>query len=85
MSNKMKKFIIYFLLFGILGLIIGYLLFGKIGNEYINVKHIFSTSKSALGSFGRSISGIAQMKQNIMISGGIGAVIGFIIAFVRKK
>ncbi|MCK5171170.1 MAG: hypothetical protein KAQ75_14925 [Bacteroidales bacterium] len=81
----MRKFIIYILVFAVLGLIIGYLIFGKFGDEYVHLKTIFSSSKSAIGSFGRNISGLAKMKQNILFSGGIGAVLGLIIAFVRKK
>lgn len=81
----MKKLVIYILLFGIIGLIIGYLLFGKMGGEYINVKVIFNSSKSAIESFGRNVSGLAKIKQNILISGGIGAVLGLVITFIRKK
>ncbi|MCK5168705.1 MAG: hypothetical protein KAQ75_02410 [Bacteroidales bacterium] len=81
----MKKLVIYILLFGIIGLIIGYLLFGKIGGDYINVKVIFNSSKNAIESFSRNISGLAKIKQNILISGGIGAVLGLVITFIRKK
>ena len=81
----MKKLLIYAILFGIIGLIVGYLLFGKIGNDYINIKVIFSSSKNAIEAFGRNISGIAKIKQNILISSGIGAVLGLIITLIRKK
>ena len=81
----MKKYILYIVVFGIIGLIFGYLFFGKIAGEYVSLKTVFSTSKNAIESFGRSISGLAKMKQNILVSGALGAVIGFVIAFLKKK
>ena len=81
----MKKLVLYVLFFGVLGLITGYLIFGKFGGDYVHLKTIFSSSKSAIESFGRNISGIAKMKQNILVSGGIGGILGIIIATVRKK
>ena len=81
----MKKYIISILIFGIIGLVFGYLFFGKIAGEYVNIRTIFSSSQNAFESFGRTISGLAQMKQNILISGGLGAVVGVVIAFLKKK
>ncbi|HAN18934.1 MAG: hypothetical protein A2X13_11935 [Bacteroidetes bacterium GWC2_33_15] len=80
----MKKTLILILLFGILGLVAGYFLFGKIGDEYVSLKTIFSNSSNAIESLGRKISGIEKMKQNILISGGVGGLLGLIIGF-RKK
>ncbi len=81
----MKKFIVYILIFGIIGLLFGYLFFGKIAGEYVQLKTIFSSSQNALESFGRGVAGLTKMKQNILISGGVGAVVGFVVAFLRKK
>ena len=80
-----NKTIIYIILFGVLGLIFGYLLFGKIAGEYLSLKTIFSFSQSKIESFGRNISGLTRIKQNILISGGIGAVIGILVSILRKK
>lgn len=80
-----KKTLTYVILFAVIGLIIGYLLFGKIGNEYVSLKSIFRFSKSGIESFGSGISGLTKIKQNILISGGAGAVIGLILSIVRKK
>jgi len=80
----MKKSIILILLFGILGLVAGYFLFGKIGGEYVNIKTIFSTSSNAIESLGWKIAGIENIKQNILISGGVGGLVGLIIG-LRKK
>lgn len=81
----MKKTISYLIIFAIIGLIVGYLFFGKIAGEYVELTTIFNSSENALESFGRSISGIKEMKQNILISGGVGAILGVVIAYVRRK
>jgi len=72
------------LVLGILGLILGYLFYGKIGGEYLSIKTLFGSTSKA-GSFLKEISGIAKIKQNIFISGGIGALIGLIIGLRKAK
>ena len=80
-----KRTLTYVILCAIIGLIIGYLLFAKIGNDYVSLKTIFGFSKSGIESFGRGISGLTKIKQNILISGGVGAVLGLVISLMRKK
>jgi len=46
----MKKTIILILILGVLGLVAGYLIFGKIGDEYVSIKTIFGASSKA-GAF----------------------------------
>lgn len=81
----MKKYITFILIFAIIGLLFGYLMFGKFAGDYISLKTIFSSSENAIEQFGRNISGLNSTKQNILISGGVGAVLGFIIVFIRRK
>ncbi len=81
----MKKYITYILIFAILGLIVGYLIFGKFAGDYVSLSTIFGSSDNALETFGRNVSGLNSMKQNILISGAIGAILGFIIVFIRRK
>lgn len=80
----MKKTIVYIIVFGILGLIIGYLIFGRISNEYVSLKLIFGSSNNAFESFGKQITGLAKMKQNILISGALGAILGLVIKIFKK-
>jgi len=81
----MKRSILFVVIFLILGLVIGYLIFGRISGEYIGLSAIFSSSDNVLESLGRSISGLKEIKQNILISGGVGAIVGLIISLIRKK
>lgn len=81
----MKRTIIFILIFIIIGLVLGYLIFGRIAGEYVSLDVIFSSSENALESFGRSISGIQEMKQNILISGGAGGILGLILSLIGRK
>ncbi len=81
----MKKLVILILLFGILGFIFGYIIFGRIGGEYISLKFLFQSPVNPLETFGRKISGIQEIKQNIVISGVAGAFLGVVLYFIRKK
>lgn len=81
----MKKTILLIIVFAILGLVFGYLVFGRLAGEYVSIDTIFNQSENVVESFGRRISGLRQMKQNILISGGGGVLIGFIISLIKKK
>ncbi|MFO7829490.1 MAG: hypothetical protein R6V23_12765 [Bacteroidales bacterium] len=81
----MKRLILLILLFGILGLIFGYILFGKMGGEYINLKFLFQSAANPIESFGRKIAGIEKIRQNIIISGVAGGILGVILYYIRKK
>lgn len=81
----MKRTIIFILVFIVIGLVLGYFMFGRIAGEYVNIGAIFSNSDNALESFGRNISGLTEMKQNILISGGAGGVLGLILSLIGRK
>ena len=81
----MKNPIVSVILFAIVGLILGYLIFGRISGEYVDISTIFHSSSGALESFGRKVAGLTKMRQNILISGGVGAVVGYIVYLIRKK
>ncbi|MCU4165194.1 hypothetical protein [Carboxylicivirga caseinilyticus] len=81
----MKRNILIILILTVLGLLLGYLLFGKIAGEYLSISTIFSNSGGSLGDFGRNITGISKIRNNILITGGAGFVLGIVLLFVKKK
>lgn len=80
----MKRTIIFIIIFILIGFVLGYLIFGRISGEYISLEAIFTNSDNVLEKLGRSIAGLREIKQNILISGGVGGVIGLIISLVKK-
>ena len=81
----MKRAIIFILVFIVVGLVLGYFIFGRMAGEYVSLGTIFSGSDNALESFGRNISGLSEMKQNILITGGAGGVLGLILSLIGRK
>ena len=80
----MKKTLILVLILTILGLILGYIIFGKFSDDYVSLKIIFG-STNKVGSIIKEISGVAKIRQNILISGGVGALVGLIIGLRKLK
>jgi hypothetical protein len=71
--------------FTALGLIVGYAFFGKWGGDYVSLKTLFSSGGNAFQGAFRSISGIDEMRNDILLCGAIGAVAGVILTFRFKK
>jgi len=81
----MKRVFWYVLIFAVVGLVAGYFYYGKIAGEYISPLKLIGPAKNELHKFGRAISGIESIRNNILMWGGIGAVLGIVINFLRKK
>jgi len=80
----MKRTIIFVIIFILIGFVLGYLIFGRISGEYIDLKAIFTKSDNVLEKLGRSITGLRAMKQNILISGGVGGIVGLVLSLIKK-
>lgn len=80
-----KKVLTYLLIFGIIGLIAGYFIYGKVAGEYLNPIDLLLPAKNGLHELGRAVGGIQSIRNNIFMFGGIGAVLGIVIAILRKK
>ena len=84
----MRNIIIFGIVLAVLGLLFGYLVFGKIAGEYVSVKTLFtSSSGSVIKGLVQKVVGITTIRRNILISGGVGLVAGIILgaALVMKK
>jgi hypothetical protein len=67
--------------FAVLGLIVGYTVFGKWGGEYVSLNTLFSFGGNAFENALRSVSGIEDMRNKILLCGAAGAVIGVLATF----
>ena len=75
-------------IFGIIGLVAGYLIFGQFNGHYLPILDLFLKPKNILGNLGQAITGAAKIRQNILITGAAGGVIGlfvFIYTASRKR
>lgn len=81
----MKSSILGIVIFAVLGLIIGYAVFGKWGGNYVSMKTLFSFGGNGFQTAFRSVSGIEEMRNKILICGAAGAVVGLLFGFKLKK
>ncbi|GAB4118694.1 MAG: hypothetical protein Fur0026_08140 [Sideroxydans sp.] len=79
----MSKLIVIVIL-GIIGLAVGYAIFGKWGGEYVSLQTLFSFGGNPLQGAFRSLSGIEEMRNKVLLCGAAGAVVGLLLAFKRK-
>ena len=75
------KTLSYIVIFGIIGLFAGYLLFGK-GTEIMT---LLQPPKGLLGSGWDKLTGNHAIRQNILIAGGVGALVGLVLSMAGRR
>ncbi len=65
------------LLTGAAGLIVGYLIFGRVAGEYVSISTILSSGGNVFDRVVREVAGIDEIRTRILGCGGIGALVGF--------
>jgi len=80
-----KKLIFRVAIFAVLGLIVGYAIFGKWGGDYVSLKTLFTFGGNGFQSAFRSISGIEEIRNKILLCGAVGAVVGVLLSLKLKK
>lgn len=71
--------------FAVLGLIVGYAIFGKWAGDYVGLKTLFSFGGNAFQRAFHSVSGLEDMRNKILLCGAAGAVVGVLLTFRLKK
>jgi hypothetical protein len=77
--------IIMALVLGFAGMTVGYGIFGKIGEKYVDLNILFSTNKNFLQKAVRSMAGIDEMRSKILWCGAGGAALGLIFGLFPGK
>ncbi len=87
----MRNLIILAVLFGIIGLAVGYLIFGRWGltNDLIPLRDLFGSAETAFGRAAREVvgelAGLSAKRQSIYISGGVGVAIGVVVGLLIRR
>ncbi len=68
-------------LFLVLGLVIGYLLFGRFNGEFIPLEYFFQQQNALERFLSNAVLDFSNKKYSILASGVIGAVAGAVLAF----
>lgn len=61
---------------GLMGMFAAYLIYGKIGGDYISIETLFSPGNNILESAAQSLSEIEAMRNKILAGGVAGVLIG---------
>ncbi|MCF7920759.1 MAG: hypothetical protein K9N06_12675 [Candidatus Cloacimonetes bacterium] len=70
---------------GILGLIVGYLVFGNLNGKVLPISTIFGSNDTVVERTLDTISGVDDIREKITYSGIGGAIAGLLISIVRKR
>jgi hypothetical protein len=81
----MKKNLLSIIAFAVLGLIIGYAIFGKWAGDYVSLNTLFSFGGNAFHRAFQSVTGLEDMRNKILLCGVAGAVVGVLLSFRMKK
>lgn len=67
-----------------IGLVVGYVIFGRLAGDYVSIDVIFRTPDDIFDRVTYSLADIESIRQNILISGAVGGVLGLIIGLFTK-
>lgn len=95
----MARTIVLAVLLGVIGLVVGYLIFARVPvtNELYPLKTLFQTPErgadgtpaerlgNELEDLARGVAGITAARQNTLISGGVGVLLGVIIGVAGRR
>lgn len=91
----MRNLIILTVAFGAVGLVVGYLVFGRLGitNDLVPLRDLFFSGSSgsrgvvqqAVRSIVDQVAGFADMRRSIYISGGVGAAVGVVVGVLSRR
>jgi hypothetical protein len=81
----MKRIILLLIIVGIIGLAVGYLIFARTPSGYVSIEVLISPSKNVLDELVKSVTGIKQIRQNILICGAVGAGVGLLLGLLTAR
>lgn len=81
----MSKTVAFILLFAVLGLIAGYLLFAKMGGGYLSITTLLQPADNNVKGLLQKAVGIPKIRTNILISGAIGAGVGLLLSVAMGR
>lgn len=76
--------LISIIVFALIGLGVGYAFFGKWGGEYVSLQTLFSFGGNPVQGAFRSLTGVEDMRNKVLLCGVAGAVVGVLLAFKRN-
>ncbi|MBL8992137.1 MAG: hypothetical protein JNM63_02275 [Spirochaetia bacterium] len=84
------RYLIFALVFAIVGLAVGYLIFARVHGAYVPVKNIFFPAGDFMGKVGQLFStplfaDVETIRKNILILGAAGGAVGLVVAGISGR
>jgi len=73
------RIILWGVIIGVAGLVVGYLIFGRVAGEYVSIGELLQGPRNVLEDLAESITGIQYARRNVLISGAVGAAVGLVV------
>lgn len=86
MKIRVERLVILTAALAVIGLIVGYLLFGKVLGKYVSVSLLLNGQKSGLQGLANAVQGavlgIEEIRRNVILCAVVGAVLGFLASLL---
>ncbi|MFP4374110.1 MAG: hypothetical protein ACLFPO_07255 [Spirochaetaceae bacterium] len=63
----------------------GYLIFGRVGGDFVPITDLISLPENIFQEFGQAFRGIHEIRRNILISGAVGVGLGVLYSALRRR
>jgi len=83
----MRNVILLAVVFGLVGLVLGYLIFARapITGELIAIRNLVDPPTGLVGNIVSELSQFAEIRRNILLTGGGGLVVGVVLGVVVSR
>lgn len=68
-----------------MGLIVGYLVFGRVAGEYVSVINLITAPSGWVDEVTDTLTGIRQVRQHILATGAAGLALGSVVAAILAR
>ena len=79
------RIILFVIVLGLIGLAVGYFIFGRVGGQFLSLQEVFQPAENILEDIGETFTGVQNARRNIWISGAIGGAVGAIVGAVLGR
>ena len=83
----MRNVLLLAIVFGIVGLVIGYLIFARVPvtGELIAIRNLVEPPQNIVGEIFSELAQLRDIRRNILFTGGGGVVVGIILGVIVSK
>jgi len=81
----LRRVILGIILLGVVGLVIGYLIFARTSHGYMSLKSLLTPSKNVIDELVKGVQNIPERQRSILIAGAIGGGVGLVVGAMSGR